>query len=87
MRLLPQPGEHHRHAGILADGQAQLIRSVQILLQIPHDVPGQRHTFPAGRFLDRAADIPRQMPVGLNTQIPHRLFNGGGGNIPQGDPS
>ena len=58
MRLLPQPGEHHCHAGILADRQAQLVCSVQILLQIPHDVPGQRHTFSAGRFLDRAADIP-----------------------------
>ena len=42
MDLLPDLDETDRHAGVLADGNIQLLSGVQIALQIPQNFLGKR---------------------------------------------
>lgn len=75
MRLLPQPGENHRHAGILADRQLELFRRVQVMGQILHDVFRQRLRLPRPGAAHGGTYIRRQVPVGFDTQAADRFLD------------
>lgn len=75
IHLLPQPGEDHRHTGILADRQPQLLRRRQVIRQILHNMFRQRLLFPRPGGAHGGAHVLRQTAVGLDAQSADRFLD------------
>ena len=81
VHLLPDLRKHNRHAGILADGQVQPPRGVQIFTQILQNRFSQRIALLLHRAADTALQIAGQLAVRLNKHLAQPVADQGNGNL------